>query len=102
MYGILKNWPGRYVKTAVITDGACVLGAGDLGIQGMGLAVGKAALYAACGGINPTYTLPIALDVGTDNDELLGDPFYIGIRRHRVDKDMEEELVDEVISFSQI
>ncbi|MGV8267470.1 NAD-dependent malic enzyme, partial [Pseudomonas aeruginosa] len=91
---ILRSATKNNVKIVVVTDSERILGLGDQGIGGMGIPIGKLSLYTACGGISPAYTLPVVLDVGTNNPDLLNDPMYMGWRHERVSGAQYEEFVD--------
>ncbi len=94
---MLQNATKQNVKVIVVTDSERILGLGDQGIGGMGIPIGKLALYSACGGISPAHTLPVTLDVGTNNQQLLNDPMYMGWRHERITGDEYFEFVDRFI-----
>ncbi|KAI3833108.1 hypothetical protein MKX03_021386 [Papaver bracteatum] len=95
MMSMVYNWPAEQVDMIVVTDGSRILGLGDLGVQGIGISIGKLDLYVAAAGMNPQRVLPVMIDVGTNNEKLLKDPLYLGLQQNRLEGEEYISIVDE-------
>ena len=98
---ILRNWPEKDIRFICVSTGGRILGLGDLGANGMGIPLGKLQLYTACAAVPPQHLLPLLLDCGTDNEQLLKHPLYIGVRRHRPDVNELDAFVQEFVDAVQ-
>tara|TARA_A100001015_G_C15013132_1_gene724165 strand:+ start:727 stop:1296 length:570 start_codon:yes stop_codon:yes gene_type:complete len=92
---VIYNWPSDNVDIICVTDGSRILGLGDLGVQGMGISIGKLVLYVAAAGVDPTKTLPVCIDVGTDNEKLINNDMYLGLHHKRCSDEEYFALFDE-------